>query len=141
LPCAAIRDADFINWRFFQHPHHNYTVWAYRPFIDQRWLGYGIFTVQGETARLVDLILPPEPTLVRNFLSRAAHHLVNDGTSRLETWLPPGQAITRSLMANGMIAGKEPFGIVPTVKILHPGLKADWLARHLYYTMADTDLC
>lgn len=141
LPCAVIRDADFINWRFFQHPHHDYQIWAYRPFIDQQWLGYGVFTVQGETARLVDLILPPEPVLVRDFLGRTAHHLVNDGATRLETWLPPEQAITRSLMASGMVAGEEPFGIVPTVKILHPGLQADWLASHLYYTMADTDLC
>jgi len=75
--------------------------------------------------------LPPEPTLVRDFLGRAAHQLVNDGATRLETWLPPEQTITKSLMANGMVAGKEPFGIVPIVKILHPGLKADWLASHL----------
>jgi len=138
---AIIRDADFINWRFIQHPHYNYQIWAYRPFIGRKWHGYGIFSVHDKSIRLVDIVMPSEPKLASDFLARIAAEFHGGPADKLETWLPPGQRITHCLGNSGLVAGKEPFGIIPTVKILHSDLRVNWLAHHLYYTMADADLC
>ena len=85
--------------------------------------------------------MPPDQRMVSDFIARIAGEFANGPVSKIETWLPPERPITRCLIASGMVAGQEPFGITPTVKILHPDLQVSWLAHHLYYTMADADLC
>jgi len=68
----------------------------------------------------MDIIMPPAQRMVSNFLARIAGKFANGSTTKIETWLPPEQQLTSCLLDCGMVPGKEPFGIIPTVKILHP---------------------
>jgi hypothetical protein len=136
----VVRDAAFVQWRFLDHPRCDYRIWAALPFRGGEWRGYGVFVVRADTVCLVDLVLPPDAALLADFLARVARAQAGSWPDRLVTWMPPGQSLAAGLMRVGMTLEAEPLGIIPTVKIMDPGLRAEWLADQLHYTMADADL-
>ncbi|MBN2232432.1 MAG: GNAT family N-acetyltransferase [Deltaproteobacteria bacterium] len=136
----VVRDAAFVQWRFLDHPRYTYRIWAALPFRGGDWRGYGVFVVRDDTVCLVDLVFPPDSALLADFLGRVARANAGEWPDRLVTWVPPGRPLAAGLAGAGMMPAVDPLGIIPTVKIMDPGLRAEWLAEHLHYTMADADL-
>jgi hypothetical protein len=139
-PLAVIRDSAFIRWRFFEHPLNPYEVWGYRSFFRKDWKGYAVLAVEGEKARMVDLLLPFSRKTAVDFLARMGSQVCGRGIMEIETWLPQGHFMTGFAESAGFRPFEEPLGFIPTGRSFHPDLSVDWASRHLYYTMADGDL-
>jgi hypothetical protein len=139
-PLAAVRDAAFVDWRFFRHPTRTYQVYVYRSGMRRRVRGYAVIGIEGLVAKLADLMMPADEAMVAALLGGVAARVAAQGTERLETWLPGGHFLARTLEATGWAREPEPLGIVPTARSFGGGLTIPWTAENLYYSMADSDL-
>lgn len=139
-PLAAVRDAAFVDWRFFHHPRCRYRVYVFRSGLRRRVIGSAAINIEGGVARLVDVLLPPDGELAAAFLGGVAAAAGAEGAERLETWLPGSHDLTRAFEAAGMRREPEPLGIVPTARSFDGGLSIPWTSDNFYYTMADSDL-
>jgi hypothetical protein len=139
-PLAVIRDAAFLQWRFFEHPLRRYEMWGYRPYLHRELRAYAVFSVEGETARMVDILCPPSKKAAGDFLARLGRQFDERGIREIQTWLPKDHFLGRLAVSAGFNPFQEPLGFIPTGRSFHPGLSMDWASQHLYYTMADGDL-
>lgn len=139
-PLAAVRDAAFVDWRFFHHPRRAYRVYAFRSGLRRRAIGYAAVGLEDRVARLVDVLMPPDREMVGAFLGGVAAAVGAEGAERLETWLPGGHFLTRRLEEAGLRREPEPLGIVPTARSFDEGLSIPWTSDNFFYTMADSDL-
>ena len=139
-PLAVIRDAAFLRWRFLGHPEKSYSICTYRPRFARELLGYAVVGFDDETARLVDILMPPGQRQIADFLGRLAGIVADRGAARFETWMPAGHFLTAGAQAAGWVREKEPLGIVPTARSFDEELTIPWVSENLFYTMADSDL-
>lgn len=139
-PLAAVRDAAFVEWRFFRNPQRDYLVYLFRAGITARPRGYAVVGVDGDTARLVDVLMPADPAMVAALSGRVASDLAARGIENIETWLPAGHFLTANLLEAGWAREAEPLGIVPTARSFDPELTIPWVSENFFYTMADSDL-
>jgi hypothetical protein len=139
-PLAAVRDAAFVDWRFFRHPTSQYQVYVYRSGLRRRVRGYAVISIEDRVAKLADLMMPPDQAMVAALLGEVAAEVTAQEVERLETWLPGGHFLARTLETTGWAREPEPLGIVPTARSFDEGLTIPWTADNLYYTMADSDL-
>lgn len=139
-PLAAVRDAAFVDWRFFRHPNRRYRVFLYRTGLRRRVTGSAVIGIEDGAARLVDVLMPPDREMIAAFLGGVAAAAGAEGAERLETWLPGGHFLTRALEEAGLRREPEPLGIVPTARSFDAGLSIPWTSDNFYYTMADSDL-
>lgn len=143
LAGAAIRNADFLNWRLFDKPSCKYRVWGCRQFLAEELDGYLVFNDNGRRAGLVDFMLPSEPRAALCFWRRVAEKLGVLGITRIECWLSAGNlSILEQLRAIGfkgqLVNDKE--GMIPVFRCFDPALDHDWCDRNFYFTMIDSDL-
>lgn len=139
-PLAAVRDAAFVDWRFFHHPTRDYRVFVYRSGLRRRVSGYAVIGIEDRVARLVDVLVPPDDGMIAAFLGGVAAAAGAEGAERLETWLPGDHFLVRALEAAGWTREPEPLGIVPTARSFDDGLSIPWASENFFYTMADSDL-
>jgi hypothetical protein len=139
-PFAVIRNSAFLRWRFFEHPSRKYEVWFYRSYFKKDLKAYAVFTVEGETARMVDILAPCIEGTVEGFLGRVGHRFYKRGIKEIQTWLPRSHFLTQSLISAGFRDRQEPLGFIPTGRSFHPDISLGWASRNLFYTMADGDL-
>ncbi len=139
-PLAAIRDRAFVEWRFFQNPTRDYSVYLYRTGLSKRPKGYAVVGIEGEVARIVDLLVPPDRNLIAEFTGQIAADIRRLGIGVLETWMPGSHFISRMLEDSGWAREPEPLGIVPTARSFDNGLTIPWTSENFFYTMADSDL-
>jgi len=139
-PFAVIRDSAFLRWRFLEHPVREYEIWGYRSCFRRGWQAYAVFAIEGETARMVDILAPASMKTTRDFLVRMGDRFHGRGIKEIETWLPEDHFLARFAASAGLKPFEEPLGFVPTGRSFHPALSLDWASQHLYYTMADGDL-
>lgn len=140
FPLAAIRDSAFVEWRFFQNPIRDYRVYVYRAGFSKRPVGYAAVGIEGDTARLVDLLAPPDHRVVADFTGQIAADLASQGPATVETWLPASHFLSRLLIDADWVRHPEPLGIVPTARSFDDRLTIPWTSENFYYTMADSDL-
>lgn len=140
FPLAAIRDAAFVDWRFLQNPIRDYRVYLYRSGLSKRPQGYAAVGVEGDTARVVDILVPPDQVLITDFTGQIAADLGRKGIETVETWMPWSHFICRMLKDAGWKREPEPLGIVPTARSFDDRLTIPWASDNFFYTMADSDL-
>jgi hypothetical protein len=140
FPFAAIRDSAFADWRFFQNPLRDYRVYLCRSGISKRPEAYAAVGIEGDTARVVDILTPPDPVLTADFTGQIAADLGRNGIEMIETWMPGEHFICQMLKDAGWIRESEPLGIVPTARSFDGGLTIPWVSDNFFYTMADSDL-
>jgi hypothetical protein len=139
-PLAAIRDSAFLEWRFFRNPQRDYLVYLFTAGITRRPRGYVVVGVEDGTARLVDILMPPDRKMVAALSGAVASDLAGRGIETVETWLPGSHFLTGHLQDAGWSRAPEPLGIVPTARSFDAGLTIPWVAGNFFYTMADSDL-
>jgi len=139
-PLAAVRDAAFVNWRFFRNPQRDYLVYVLRTGFTRRPRGYAVVGIEDGAARLVDVLMPPDRAMITALSARVAADLVIRAVDTLETWLPGRHFITDGLVAAGWSREPEPLGIVPTARSFDDRLTIPWVSENFFYTMADSDL-
>lgn len=137
-PMALVRNKAFITWRFFEHPLRSYQLWLART-AKGRVAGYAAVNMDGNVGRIVDVLLPDDPPLVKGFAARLRGALrLEAGT--LETWLPEKHFLARGFCAAGFRQTQEPLGIRVVRRIFSPALDEAYVDANLFYTMADGDL-
>ncbi|MBW1781813.1 MAG: GNAT family N-acetyltransferase [Deltaproteobacteria bacterium] len=139
-PFALIRDSAFLRWRFSEHPLRRYEIWGYRPYIQRGWKAYAVFALEGEKARMVDILGPRSERTMRDFLARLGARFVKRGIKTIETWLPGNHFLADAAGSVGFSPSQEPLGIIPTGRSFHPSLSLKWASTNIYYSMADGDL-
>ncbi|MEE4355743.1 MAG: GNAT family N-acetyltransferase [Desulfococcaceae bacterium] len=137
-PLSIIRDAAFVQWRFFEHPFHTYEIWSY--YFQGSPAGYAVFTVSGKTARMVDMLAPCSAEIINTFLAEIGKVYARKNIEFLETWLPSSHFLSHSLQTMGFQTAPEPFGFIPTGRLFENSLSGDWVSENLFYTMGDGDL-
>lgn len=139
-PFAVLRNVSFLGWRFLQHPYNKYEIWGYRSYTEKTLMAYAVFSVQGETAYLVDILAPRSNKIIRNFLAKIGSEMACTGIEKIGTWLPANHFLTKAVILNGFRPASEPLGIIPTGRTFLPDLSFKWSSDHIFYTMADGDL-
>jgi hypothetical protein len=139
-PFSLVRDSAFLRWRFLAHPQKRYQIWGYRGYRGRNWKGYAVIALKDKTASVVDLLVPNSKKTVRDFLARLKAQLGGQGVETVQVWVPNVHFAGAALISAGFEAGSEPFGFIPTIRILHPDLSWNWVSENIYYTMADADL-
>lgn len=140
FPLAAVRDAAFVDWRFFKNPQRDYLVYVFRAGIPARSVGYAVIGVDEGVARVVDLLLPPDRKMIKAMSGGLAADLSSRHVDTIETWMPGEHFLTAGLIEAGWSREDEPLGIVPTARSFDSGLTIPWTSRNFFYTMADSDL-
>jgi len=138
-PFSVKRDRKFIQWRFFEHPIHDYTIYAITN-QKAKMLAWVTISVKEGTATLVDILALPGQKATRKLLLVIANKLNDAGVLKLQLWLPKYHFITKYLLSLGFNLVDEPLGIVPTGRSLYKMLSIDFAKENNYYTMADADL-
>jgi hypothetical protein len=139
-PFSVIRDSTFLQWRFLNHPQKSYEIWVYRKYLGKRVQAYAVLGRKDDEIHILDLLAPNSGGILEDFTGRLAAEFKRRGARRIVAWLPPKHFLSSRLLASGFVKTKEPFGFIPTVKILHPELSCQWISENMFYTMADGDL-
>lgn len=142
FPLATVRDARYMNWRYIRCPHiayHPYMLW-------DRWLrrprGVAVLRLewQGQpTGCLVDWLVPRgDVEAVRVLLAGMEEVVRQHGLQELSAWFPPDSPERRLFMASGY--REEAMGSALIGNVYTTSLTWDWVARHWYFTMGDSDI-
>lgn len=86
----GVRDADWLQYRFLQHPHQRYEVIAVRSRWLRRWLGVLVLRRHEDHLLLLDLVAPPDA--VPLLLQTSRHLAAQANVPRLDAWVTQSQA-------------------------------------------------
>lgn len=139
-PLSVIRDAKFVRWRFMDHPLKKYEVWGYRRYFGKKLQGYAVFSIEGQKARLIDMLTPSSIRLTSDFLARLGGLFGERGIEEVETWFPAHHFLFEAAVSAGFTSLPEPLGIISTVRVFDHSPNFEWMAKNIYYSMADGDL-
>ena len=139
-PFAVIRNAQFIKWRFCEHPGNDYEIYGYRTESDRQLVGYVILLMQKKKVVMVDVLMPPVAGMIQDLMAKIARIMEKKGIQVMETWLPANHFLGQALESAGFATAPEPLGFVPTGRSFASFLPFGWAADKMYYTMADADL-
>ncbi len=81
----VVRDAPYLDDRYFGHPTLRYTCSLVRPWWGGRPLGVIVTRREGEQVELVDMVAPP--ALMGRLIQAARQHLADWGAQTLTLWL------------------------------------------------------
>lgn len=150
LPVAIIRDAQYLTWRYSQHPEIQYHVIVVRRRLSGEWVGLAVlrlgvgkelaFLGQDDTsACIVDWLAPTDERLAAWLLLAKCEAIGREhGMRRLHAWFRPGSVHWNFLTARGFQPESTPMYLTARPGI--EGLSLEWAKEHWYYTMGDSDL-
>lgn len=139
-PFSIIRDADFVRWRYFNHPDKQYHILGFlnsEAGLAQAW---AVLALKEKKAVLVDMVAPDKLDLFRQIIKLTGSYLSERGIEQIETWLPENHFLASHAAACGFEEQNEPLGIIPTVSLFEHSPSQKWLKSNLYYNMGDGDL-
>ena len=122
------------------NPVHSYDVYGYALNPDSQVVGYAVFARKEDTLVMVDILMPPSVSMVKDFMTAMAADFFKQDDKKVQTWLPANHFLTEILVACGFSVHPEPLGFVPTGRSFSPLLPWDWGSDNMYYSMADADL-
>ncbi|MEA3444082.1 MAG: GNAT family N-acetyltransferase [Bacteroidota bacterium] len=138
-PFSVKRNRKFIQWRFFEHPNHKYTIYAYKNMMGKM-LAYAVVSVKDNAATIVDVFALPHNRIIRALLQKISKNLLAKGIPTMQIWISKKHFITECLIQLGFEVKEEPLGIVPAGVSFDKKLDIDFAIKNIYYTMGDGDL-
>lgn len=138
----AVRDAPQLDWRFTDHPVHDYSVAFARR--SGRIAGYAVYRVGDFDGRagvglLCDWLVPAEDHAARAaLLAWLRNRGRADGVAELVAVLPDTSSEWDTFQNAGFRAAPTQYAIVGRECV--PGLDMRFLRENWYYTLGDTDL-
>lgn len=149
LGLAAVRDAQYLNWRYVACPSTRYRLLrAEAP--DGTLRGFLVFTLgwhgfRKEIVPVVDWLIAPGDFAAWQALLGAAARIAADATRRtgmrlddLLAWAPPPHAHARDLERMGFRAAESRFNLC--IRIFTDTFDLDHARRHWYVLMGDSDI-
>ena len=142
LPLATIRSAPYLTWRYLRCPHVRYQASVAWDRLRNRPAGLVVLRMGWEGQPLcavVDWLVPrSEPAAAWVLLRHAETEARRAGMKEVSAWFSPDSLEQRWFLARGYTA--EPTRYPLLAKAYATGLAPDWVSRHWYYTMGDTDV-
>lgn len=142
FPLAAVRDAQYLNWRYADCPDVTYAILVATDRLTGRSSGAVVLRLglpDRPVALLMDWLVPSGQQDLAQMLLDHCHALaMASGLQRIEAWFPEYTAQFHFLR----VQGYEP---VPTMYHLiarqcTPELSLEWISNNWYYTMGDSDI-
>lgn len=138
------RTAEFFNWRYFQKPGREYTVYGIEDHegVLQGLLVLKVFRGRDETAgHIVDFLAPDQPDVQQAILKKATEFFAEKEVTNITSWIPSGNPIASRLRAIGFSQKEWPtyFG----VKVLddaHVNASYFTESNRWSFTMGDSDV-
>lgn len=141
LPFATVRDAAFMNWRFVECPHIRYVPYVLWDRWRARARGLAVLRFEWEgqpIATVADWLVPRGDRVAAAALLQGVEtEAVRRDVRELAAWLPPDSPEQRFFLGRGYRA--EVSDVPLTARLYTTRLDWEWVTRHWYFTMADSD--
>ncbi|MFT7669393.1 MAG: hypothetical protein ACI8X5_002093 [Planctomycetota bacterium] len=138
---AAIRDSDWVRWRFLERPGHEYCLLGLRDDNVLRGLAVLRKTAwdwEGAVA-LCDWLVPDDEPETARQMDRAIRHQAHSwGARSLVALFPQTSRPFASFQDRDWRVQHSPFKLV--ARSYDVRFDADWLRAHWWYSLADSDL-
>lgn len=150
LPVAIIRDSQYLEWRYRQHPEVRYRVIAVRRRLSMGWAGMAVMRLgmgkelaflghDDTSACIVDWLVPASETRAAALLLAGCEAIGREnGMRRLSAWFRPDSVQWNFFSARGFQPELTPMYLTARPGI--EGLSLEWAKDRWYYTMGDSDL-
>jgi hypothetical protein len=141
LQLALVRDRAYLQWRYVQCPLARHRLFALP---DERGELRGLMVTRAQWQNapilaVMDWLVPArDPGTLAVLLRHAVVVARAEGQQRVETWLPASSPHRAVILARGF--GEEPCYANLCVKPYRRDLDLDWMRRHWYYTIGDSDV-
>jgi hypothetical protein len=137
---AAVRDREYLTWRFKRHPLYTYQIWGLRRRWSSRLAGWAVVRDmpacrqgRGETLYVMDLLCEGSPLPLLEKLDNSA---ATWGKPSLTLWLPRRY---HALLETHGFTLKPTNCFIP--RTTYPGfLPKEAIAGQFYYTLGDYDV-
>jgi hypothetical protein len=165
-PFSVIRNKDFLDWRFINHPEKKYEIWGYYSKVSDKLKGYIVFSRENKVAQIVDIFVVHSKEIIKDFILQLRQMLHKGRIRKIQVLLPDNHFITHTLFSLGFTPIRQPayivrkilyiigrlfaftgykavtlpLEIIPTFRSLYdtkPSL--EWVSDNIFYTMADGD--
>lgn len=139
---STIRDAAFLNWRFVDHPQHDYTLFAVRAG-DGALRGYAVYRtgdwILPHMGLVADFLVPTDEDEVARALTEALLARARaDRVSTIGLFLPEWSSWFERFQDWGFLVWPTPYNMI--VRAFDPKYSLFWLRDHWWFTLADSDL-
>ncbi len=139
---SAIRDADYMNWRFVDHPDHAYVPYGVRD-ADGVLRGVAVYRkaswVLEDVGFVVDWLVPPdEPEVAELLIEALLARARVDRAIAIALWIPEWSRWFLELQERGFLV--HPSEYCMRVRTFHPKFGALVLRDRWWYQMSETDL-
>ncbi len=139
---STVRDAEWLRWRYLEHPTHRYVLLGAR---DAAGVLRGLAVYRRasfglpDLGVLVDWLVPPEEPEVGELLRAAAAARARaDGAPALVAWLPEWSPWFDRFQRDGFRV--HPTDYLTVARNFHPRYRMEWLRAHWWYQPGDSDL-
>ena len=133
------RDAVYLQWRYLDCPDREHAFFTVRRF--GRIVGWGVFKIRGEVLFWGDALFDRRYPEAVNYLLKWVLQKNFSQAQRIEGWFAPRPGWWSDLLADsGFEKQSEPNKLTPCFKVFDQRFCPDFMERHFYYTMGDSDL-
>jgi len=140
LRVATVRDARYLNWRYADCPDVTYRILVAKGLMTSSVQGLAVLRLgcmDQPIACLVDWLIPTEAEAAADrLLVRSLQEAKSAGMKELQAWLPASSPWHLHLLDCGFRA-VEDQGI--GIRSFTPAIPVEFLQKHWYYTMGDSD--
>ena len=142
LALAAIRDSQYLNWRYADCPDVSYTILVATDRFTGRPSGAAVLrlVLPGRpVALLMDWLVPSGREDLAQMLLDHCHALaLASGLQRIEAWFPEYTTQYHFFTGRGYESAPTTYHLIARQCAPEPLLK--WIRDHWYYTMGDSDI-
>jgi hypothetical protein len=139
-PFAVVRDHRYVTWRYCKAPHLPYRRFEIRDADRLRaWFVTRAGWQQKPILALTDFFAAPDDDLALGLALHRAVRVAREAEQvRVEAWFPEQSRPFRTALERGF--SREECLYVLCIRIHDPALELDWIRKHWYYTIGDSDL-
>lgn len=134
---TILRSQSFLEWRFFNHPSNQYSIYLYKDNHGKP-VGYLVLALNDSTATIVDCIGPKQ--YIPFIIYGIALILSKLDMKNIQIWLPNYHWAVMPLQECHFTIRDEPLGILPTARVFDFNFSFDELTSNFFYCMCDGDL-
>jgi hypothetical protein len=140
-PCAAVRDSDYLNWRYSRRSDRDYVLCQATDPSSRGVVALAVFAASGSDGLILELLSDTDESSARavSALLRASIvHFSRTGKLRVRAWLPVQGRLRECMQAMGFRPLNSGFYL--NLFGLDDSIHATALKDEFYYTLGDYDV-
>lgn len=133
LSLSVVRNRQYLEWRYKNHPFHHYELWGLRKRFGRRLLGIAILRKEKDRVLLIDFLSIKD--MLKPLFNKVENYVYSTGMKTLSLWFPP--FMEKKIIALGFSTNNAHTSIPRTT---YEGfITREEMAGKFFYTMGDTD--